>query len=127
MKQAIFAAAVMATALTIGSHPIAQSGARAAFAPVTDAMLQKPRPADWLMWRRTLDSWGYSALEQINRNNVRALALAWSRALGPGIQEGTPLVYNGVMYFPNPNDLTHAQTSAGHRSPRPARVDNYPV
>ena len=25
------------------------------FVPVTDAMLQRPDPADWLMWRRTLD------------------------------------------------------------------------
>ena len=32
--------------------------------PVTDAMLQDPDPADWLMWRRTLDSWGYSPLDQ---------------------------------------------------------------
>ncbi len=31
--------------------------------PVTDAMLQNPDPADWLMWRRTLDSWGYSPLD----------------------------------------------------------------
>ena len=31
--------------------------------------------------------------------------MVWTRALGPGIQEGTPLVYNGVMYFPNPMDL----------------------
>jgi hypothetical protein len=28
--------------------------------PVTDAMLANPPPADWLMWRRTFDSWGYS-------------------------------------------------------------------
>jgi alcohol dehydrogenase (cytochrome c) len=74
MKHAIFAAAVVATAVMIGSHPIAQSGARTAFAPVTDAMLQKPGHADWLMWRRTLDSWGYSPLEQINRNNVRQVS-----------------------------------------------------
>lgn len=25
------------------------------FVPVTDALLQDPDPADWLMWRRTLD------------------------------------------------------------------------
>jgi alcohol dehydrogenase (cytochrome c) len=30
------------------------------FLPVTDPMLQNPDPADWLMWRRTLNSWGYS-------------------------------------------------------------------
>ena len=28
-------------------------------APVTDAMLQNPDPADWLSWRRTLDGWGF--------------------------------------------------------------------
>ena len=37
------------------------------FVPVTDAMLQNPAPADWLMWRRTLNSWGYSPLDQIDR------------------------------------------------------------
>ena len=35
--------------------------------PVTDAMLQGPPPEDWLMWRRTLDGWGYSPLDQIDR------------------------------------------------------------
>ena len=38
--------------------------------PVTDAMLQSPDPADWLMWRRTLDLWGHSPLTQIDRGNV---------------------------------------------------------
>ena len=41
------------------------------FPPVTDAMLQKPDPGDWLMWRRTLDGWGYSPLDQINRSERR--------------------------------------------------------
>ena len=27
--------------------------------PVTDAELQDPGPDDWLMWRRTLDGWGF--------------------------------------------------------------------
>jgi len=76
--------------------------------PVTDAMLENPDPADWLMWRRTLDLWGYSPLEQINRNNVKQLRLVWTRPLAQGVQEGTPLVHSGVMYFPNPNDITQA-------------------
>ncbi len=29
------------------------------FVPVTDAMLQAPSDDDWLMWRRTLDGWGF--------------------------------------------------------------------
>ena len=32
------------------------------FTPVTDAMLQDPDPADWPMWRRTLDGWGFRRL-----------------------------------------------------------------
>ena len=83
-----------------------------AFVPVTDAMLQNPDPADWLMWRRTLDSWGHSPLDQIDRDNVADLRLVWTRALGPGIQEGTPLVYDGIMYFPNPSDLVQAFDAA---------------
>ena len=38
--------------------------------PVTDAMLQDPAPEDWLMSRHTLDGWGYSPLDQIDRDNV---------------------------------------------------------
>ena len=39
--------------------------------PVTDETLQNPDPGDWLSWRRTLDGWGYSTLEQIDRSNGR--------------------------------------------------------
>ena len=78
------------------------------FVPVTDAMLQDPAPGDWLMWRRTLDGWGYSPLDQIDRDNVADLQMVWTRALGPGSQEGTPLAYGGMLYMPNPNDYLQA-------------------
>ena len=78
------------------------------FTPVTDAMLQDPAPADWLMWRRTLNGWGYSPLDQIDRDNVGDLRLVWTRALSAGSQEGTPLAYDGVLYMPNPNDHLQA-------------------
>ena len=71
--------------------------------PVTDAMLANPDPADWLMWRRTLNNWGYSPLDQVNRRNVKELRLVWARPLTNGDQEGTPLIHDGIMYFPNPN------------------------
>ena len=95
------------------------------FVPVTDAMLHDPAPGDWLTWRRTPDGWGYSPLEQINRRNVGDLRLVWSRALSPGSQQGTPLVYSGVMYMPNPEDVIQAIDAATgdliweHRRPRP--------
>jgi len=82
------------------------------FTPVTDEMLQNPDPADWLMWRRTLNSWGHSPLDQINTRNVDQLRMVWTRGLDDGIQEGTALVHDGIMFFPNPMDVTQAIDAA---------------
>src|SRR4051812_38458370 len=99
---------LLSVALARGAAAQRAQNTRGAFVPVTDQMLRNPDPADWLHWRRTFDSWGYSPLTQITRTNVSQLALVWTRPLGPGIQEGTPLVYRGVMYFPNPSDYVQA-------------------
>ena len=42
--------------------------------PVTDTMLLEPDPENWLMWRRTLNGWGFSPLDQIDRDNVSNVA-----------------------------------------------------
>jgi alcohol dehydrogenase (cytochrome c) len=107
MNRLIPAFAVLALALLV-TVPAAQEGVT----PVTDRMLQNPDPADWLMWRRTLNSWGFSPLDQINRGNVRTLTLAWTRAMTPGVQEATPLVHDGTMYLPNPSDVVQAMNAA---------------
>lgn len=106
--------------------------AREHFTPVTDQMLRNPPPQDWLMWRRTLNSWGFSPLDQITRDNVSHLKLIWSRPLTAGAsQEGTPLVHDGVMYFPNPLDVTEAlDAKTGkliweHKRNLPADVGRY--
>ncbi len=100
-------------AILLGVLVAASAGAQQdEFVPVTDDMLQDPDPADWLSWRRTLNHWGYSPLDQIDRDNVSRLQLVWTRPLNPGVQEGTPLVYDGVMYFPHPNDITQAFDAA---------------
>ena len=78
------------------------------FEPVTDAMLEDPDPADWLNWRRTLNGWGYSPLDQINRENVHSLNLAWSWTMATGLSQPTPIVYDGVMYLPNPLNIVQA-------------------
>ncbi|MDA1092583.1 MAG: PQQ-binding-like beta-propeller repeat protein [Acidobacteria bacterium] len=78
------------------------------FVPVTDRMLQHPAADDWLMWRRTLDGWGYSPLDKIDRDNVGQLRMVWTRGLNGGFQSGTPLAYGGVLYMPNPNDVIQA-------------------
>ena len=87
---------------TIGAHHVPHAGGGPVrvhsgsgvrpipdFTPVTDAMLRDPAPEDWLVWRGpTLDGWGYSSLNQIDRDNVGQLRMVWSRSLGPGAAAG---------------------------------------
>ena len=89
-------------------QPGAQAQSADDFIPVTDAMLQNPAASDWLMWRRTLDSWGYSPLDQVNRDNVGELRMVWTRDLAVGTGEITPLAYDGVLYVPQANDVIQA-------------------
>ena len=104
-------AAVAAGSFALGAV-VAQAQPAREFVPVTDAMLQDPDPADWPMWRRTLDGWGYSPLDQVNRDNVGELQMAWSRALPQGTQEVTPLAYGGVVYMPTLTDIIQALDAA---------------
>src|SRR5436189_2749356 len=83
------------------------------FRPVTETMLRNPAPGDWLNWRRTDNAWGYSPLDKINRQNVTQLQLAWSWAMDDtGANEATPLVYDGIMYLPNPRGVIQALDAA---------------
>ena len=107
MKPVMPATGFVALAL-LSAVPEVQQPIAGSFVPVTDKMLASPDPGDWLMWRRTWNSWGYSPLMQINKTNVRQLTLAWSHAMTPGIQEGTPLVHSGILFMPNPADVIHA-------------------
>lgn len=119
----------LVTLLSAVVYYAAQAGNR--FVPVTDSMLEKPDPGDWLMWRRTLDGWGYSPLDTIDRQNVGRLRLAWKREMTAGIQEATPLVYRGTMYLPNPADVTQAVDGATgqliweYRRPLPDDLTQY--
>ena len=102
----LLACGAVTVAISAASLPVAAQVE--SIEPVTDAELQDPSPDDWLMWRRTLNGWGYSPLEQIDRENVGELRMVWSRALTAGRQQGTPLVHDGVLYMPNPNDVIQA-------------------
>jgi PQQ-dependent dehydrogenase (methanol/ethanol family) len=98
--------AVLVVAATGGVN--AQTSSSRPYRPVTDAMLRNPDAGDWLMWRRTWNSWGYSPLDQVNKRNVAKLTQVWSHATGKGTQESTPLVHDGVMYVPNSGDYIQA-------------------
>ena len=83
------------------------------FEPVTSEELLAPDDADWINWRRTLDGQGYSPLDQINRENVGSLQLAWSWAMQPGTDEVTPLVHDGVMYVPSRSGVQALDAATG--------------
>ena len=60
--------AVMAGALLVAFAAVGGAGpaAGADYAPVTDARLANPEPANWLMTRGNYKGWSYSALDRIN-------------------------------------------------------------
>ncbi len=73
-------------------------------ADVTPERLLNPdkEPQNWLMNHRTYDGQRFSPLDQINRDNVKGLKLAYAVPLG-GVggnewNEATPLVENGFLY-----------------------------
>lgn len=93
----------------------AQSGSAAlldGLPPVTDAMLREPPAEDWLSWRRTYDTFGFSPLDQINRDNVASMGEAWRLPLNPGSNTPTPLVNNGVMFLLSTNDTLLAMDAS---------------
>ena len=60
-------------------------------------------PQNWLMNHRTYDGQRFSPLDQLNKNNVKSLKLAYAVALGGSALgenlEATPLVEDGFMYM----------------------------
>jgi alcohol dehydrogenase (cytochrome c) len=82
------------------------------FVPATDQTMRSPKPEDWMVHRGNYQAWGYSPLDKINKANVKTLQLVWSRAMEPGINQASPLVYNGVMYIGNPGDVIQAIDAA---------------
>ena len=107
MNIAEFLSRMALTALLALSSPLVLAQQNS-FQPLTQEELNNPDPEDWLMWRGGYENWGYSPLDQINRDNVDDIRMVWSYAIGPG-GAGTmgmqvePSVYNGVLYLRHPN------------------------
>ena len=93
---------------------------------------QEPRTArgdaDWPLYRHDLAGTGYSPLRQINLQNVATLAPAWTfriqsnapaaggRGAGGGgnvNSEATPIVIDGVMYFPGRDRVMALEADTG--------------
>ena len=92
---------------------VAATGFAAEYSPVTDERLLSPEPENWLMYRGTYDSQGYSPLDQINTENVAGLKPVWS--FSTGMREGhqaPPVVNNGAMFVTTPNNHVLALDAA---------------
>ena len=81
--------------------------------PVSDAMLKDPVAADWLMWRGTYATLGYSTLDQINKGTVRNLGVAWTLALPSSANETAPLVHDGVLFIESGNTVEAIDATDG--------------
>ena len=63
------------------------------------------KPGEWTAYHRDLASTRYSPLDQINRDNVSRLAMAWAWKADTSARpfefknENTPLMIGGVLYF----------------------------
>ncbi len=100
------------TALVVVACAVPVASQTRPVTPVTDAMLADPPPESWLNWRRTLDGWGHSPLDQITRDNVGQMRMVWSWAMEPGSQQTTPLVHDGVMFLASPGNVVQALDAA---------------
>lgn len=109
MIRKLTAALLGVTALVaLASPAFAQDTARS-YSPVTDDAILNQAPGDWLNWRRTLDNNGYSPLDQVTKDNVGELELAWAWPMPDvGQQETGPLVHDGIMFMSTNNAIVDA-------------------
>ena len=105
------------TAEDNGHH--GRSGSDHAVAPAFSSADLTTRPgANWITNGGDVSNARYSSLNQINTTNVSQLKEAWHVHLdGSGkaakySAEGTPVVYNGVMYLPTGNSDVFAMNAA---------------
>lgn len=75
---------------------------------VTDELLSSVPDGGWYNFRGNLANWGFSALDDITRENVSLLTLAWSWPLDQGTNETTPVVHNGMLFVANPGGAIQA-------------------
>src|SRR5437763_13512716 len=98
-----------------------ETAAATAIAPTpafTPADLSQFPAENWITNGGNITNARYSSLNQINVSNVANLKEAWHTHLdGSGVAakysaEGTPVVYNGIMFIPTGNDDVFALDAA---------------
>ncbi len=96
----------------------AMLAAGAAYGQLTYERLLKAEtePQNWLTYSGSYKGWRYSRLDQVNRQNVKNLKLAWAYQMTTTHRiEATPLVVDGVMYVSEPPSNVAALDAATGR------------
>ncbi len=80
-------------------------------------ILHPPKDA-WSTYNGDYSGKRFSSLQQINRDNVSNLSLAWAFqtdvAAGPGLKS-TPLLVDGTLYFTEPDDVWAVDARSGRQ------------
>lgn len=93
--------------------PIAEQ--RSDRAPIEFARIRSPKPGDWLTYNGNLNGNRYSELDQVNKTNVKDLAIEWLFPIDHFGLEVTPIVADGVMYITGPNQALALDARTGRR------------
>lgn len=94
----------------------------------TDEDMLNPPPGEWPQFGRDSIASRYSPLDQINRDNVADLRLAWVRDLGfSQAVQGTPVAWQGVVYVSTQTGVVALDGKMGgtvwqYSSPNPGTV-----
>ncbi len=92
---------------------IALSGVHAATTIDDKALADDKDGANWAAYGRTYSEQRFSPLDQINEANIGKLGLAWAMDLpNDRSLNGTPLVIDGIMYFPGSYNVVYAVEAA---------------
>lgn len=120
---------IVATALAFASVVAITAGANAVAAQDSQKLVQlSHKKSQWVMPGKNYSSTRYSKLDQITRDNVKHLQVAWTFSTGTlHGHEAAPLVIGDTLYFvtPFPNilyalDLKHEGALKWKYNPHPA-------
>jgi quinohemoprotein ethanol dehydrogenase len=110
MRQALMAMSLFGL-VSLSVSACSQSGSEPLrFADVdTDRIKATSAQAEWLSYGGTYDEQRHSALDQINRDTISDLGVAWTYDLATnrGV-ESTPIVVDGVMYVTSAWSIVYA-------------------
>lgn len=96
------------------SKTVLIAGVLTAFSGFSFSVNADDNPNDWPQYGRDSNSWRYSPLGQINKDNVKDLKVAWIHQpgdLSSGLQ-ATPIAVNGILYYAAANNNVFAVDGA---------------